>query len=374
MIVFNRPLITGQEELNIQQVFASDYFCGNGDFGLSCEARLKDMYGAPIALLTSSCSAALEIAALAMQMKSGDEVILPSFTHVGTATAFVRLGVQPVWCEIREDTRNINENMIEALITERTKAIIAVHYSGIACEMIRIREICDRHGIYLVEDNACGIDAQYHDKLLGTYGDISTLSFHQTKNIHCGEGGAVIVQHPELIERVRMIRDRGTDRSRFEENKVAAYTWQLPGSNYFASELQAAFLHAQLDALKDVTNYRFTLFNRYLKNLRSVLPPENLPSIPQNTQPNGHAFFILCESEVERRELIDYLHEKGIQSAFHYQPLHLAPYWNGTYDGDELPVTIETANHILRLPMHYNLTLGDVDRVCEAIHRFYERK
>ncbi len=373
MIVFNQPLVTGREEENIQKVFATGNFCGNGEFSGICEARLRIMYDARLALLTSSCSGALEIAALAMQLEPGDEVILPSFTHVGTASAFARMGAKLVWCDIRRDTRNIDENLVEGLVTDRTKAVVAVHYSGIGCEIERIREICDRHGIYLIEDNACGIDSKYRDRLLGTFGDVSALSFHQTKNIHCGEGGAVIVNNADLVDRIQIIRDRGTNRRRFDEKKVNAYTWRLPGSNYFISELQGAFLHAQLDTLKEVTDHRTLLFHRYLKGLKSTLPTESLPVVPDGFTPNGHAFFILCSSEEERKDLIDHLHREEIQSAFHYQPLHQAPYWNGAFDSTRLPVTEDTARRILRLPMHFNLTLADVDRVCEEIHRFFER-
>ena len=284
------------------------------------------------------------------------------------------MGVSLVWCDIRSDTRNIDEERIEALITDRTKAIVAVHYSGIASGVERIREICDGHGIYLIEDNACGIDAKVSGRLLGTFGDISTLSFHQTKNIHCGEGGAVIVNNPDLVDRIQMIRDRGTNRRRFDEHKVKSYTWRLPGSNYFASDLQAAFLHAQLDALQGVTQHRVALFNRYMQNMENTLPIESLPSVPDDSQPNGHAFFILCTSEDERRELNEFLHNNEIQSAFHYQPLHLAPYWDGAFDAVHLPVTDDTAKRILRLPMHFNLTIGDIDHVCDTIKRFYERK
>ena len=371
MIVFNDPYVSGAEEANIREVFGSKYFCGNGDFTRRCEATLQELHGAAAVLLTSSCSAALEICAQLLQLEPGDEVILPSFTHVGTATAFARLGATLVWADITPGTKNLDPDHLASLFTSRTRAVVAVHYCGVASGLERITELCARHGAVLIEDNAAGLGAAYRGRPLGTFGDVSTLSFHQTKNIHCGEGGALVLNNPRLVEAAATMRDRGTDRKAFEQHKVKAYTWQAPGSNYYMSELQAAFLAAQLAALLQVTQTRRALFARYHAGLQGALPAADLPLLPAESEHNGHAFYILCASQEQRRRLIAALHEADVQSAFHYQPLHAAPYWNGAYDHLRLPVTTSAAQRLLRLPMHMSLTMEQVDRICERVVAFF---
>jgi len=374
MIPFNDPYLAGAEEQYLRQVMESGWFCGNGHYAHACESLLQAMYGAQAVLLTSSCSAALEIAAQLLNLAPGDEVILPSFPHVGTATAFARQQAGIVWCDIDPATKGLDPDHLATLITPRTRAVVAVPYCGFACDVTRIQSLCGQHGLPLLEDNAAGIAATFGGRLLGTFGGLSVLSFHQTKNVHCGEGGALLVNRPELVEAAVTTRDRGTNRRAFDEKRVTAYTWQLPGSNYYSSELQAAFLMAQLETLPQATAHRRMLLERYLRNLRPVLPPAGLPGILPTAEPNGHAMYLLCESSAQRGRLIGHLHRAGVQSAFHYQPLHRAPYWNGAYNHIHLPVTDDVAGRILRLPMHFRLSPEQVDFICEVVGAFYRQE
>jgi len=372
-IPFNKPLILGNEKDNLAKVFEYDKFSGDGTFSTLCSELLEKYTKSSKAIMTSSCTDALEMAALLCDLEPGDEVIMPSYTFVTTASAFALRGVKIVWCDIRKDTKNIDETKIEALITSRTRAIVVVHYAGVACDMDKISKICKNYKLYLIEDAAQAIGCTYKGKKLGQFGDLATLSFHETKNIQCGEGGALLVNNLTMVERAQIIRDKGTNRIHFMEGKVDKYTWVDIGSSYMMSELQAAFLSSQLQNVEKVNAIRMASWNYYYKLLSEFLDPESLPIIPKNCTHNAHMFYILLGSIKERIALINYLQDNGILAVFHYIPLHLAPYWKGKYDLLDLPVTKAVSNQILRLPLFYNMKKQEIEYVVERIQIFYQQ-
>jgi len=373
-IPFNKPLILGNEQDSISHVFANDRFSGNGEMTQKCNSLLEEKVGCLKAIMTSSCTDALEMAALLVDLKLEDEVIMPSFTFVSTASAFALRGVNIVWCDIREDTKNIDETKIEELITTKTKALVVVHYAGVACEMDVIKSICEKHGIILIEDAAQAIDCAYKGKPLGRIGDLAAISFHETKNIQCGEGGALLVNNPEMVERAEFIRDKGTNRSHFNKGIVDKYTWIELGSSFLMSELQAAFLYSQLFNSVKVNNNRLESWDYYCKLLSEFIPKERLPYIPERCKHNAHMFYIICETIVQRSELIDYLNVNGIIAIFHYVPLHKAPYWKGKYDDIDLPITVKVSETLLRLPLYYNMKEEEIEFVVEKILKFYKNR
>lgn len=373
-IDFNKPLILGSEQDSLNRVFANGRFSGNGEITQKCNAILEEKTGCKKAIMTSSCTDALEMASLLSFIEPGDEVVMPSFTFVSTASAFALRGANIVWCDIREDTKNIDETKIEALITSKTKALVVVHYGGVACEMDTIKAICEKHGVVLIEDAAQAIDCSYKGKPLGSIGDIGVFSFHETKNIQCGEGGALLVNNPKMVERAEFIRDKGTNRSHFNKGIVDKYTWVELGSSFLMSELQAAFLYPQLLTSVEVNNNRLESWNRYYQLLTEFIPKERLLFIPKDCKHNAHMFYILCESKQQRSELIEHLKANGINAIFHYVPLHKAPYWDGKYDDIVLPVTDRVSETLLRLPMYYGLKSNDVELVVEKLREYYEQE
>jgi len=372
MIIFNEPLVLGSEQLFVQKVMDKEYFCGNGKFSHLCETELTKIFQVQKVLLTSSCSAAMSIVADLIDIQPDDEIIIPAFAHVGTASAFAAKKAKIVWCDIESGSRNLNIELLSELITDKTKAIVVVHYAGISCDMNLLTTFCLSNSILLIEDNAQGIGASYQGKSLGSYGDLAVTSFHQTKNIHCGEGGALIINSPDFIDKAQMIRDRGTDRKSFNQGEIDRWRWQTSGTNCYLSELQAAFLYAQIHELPKVNAHRIALFEYYNLLLKDILPPENLPQVLSESKPNGHCFSILTKSEKQRINIINSLRKEGVQSAFHYQPLHKAPFWKGLYDKLTLPETENVAQTILRLPMHYNLKLKDIEFICKKVEKVYE--
>ena len=370
-VPYNRPLILGGELENINKVFVNDQFSGNGEFSKKCNASLEKKTGCRKAIVTSSCTDALEMTALLADIQPGDEVIMPSFTFVTTASAFELRKANIVWCDIRPDTKNIDEKKIEALITPRTKAVVVVHYAGVGCEMDSIISICREHNLILIEDDAQGIDSSYKGRALGSFGDMAALSFHETKNIQCGEGGALLVNNSELVERAEFIRDKGTDRIHFNEGLVDKYTWVELGSSFLMSELQAAFLYSQLNNSEKVRNDRLNSWNLYYKLLSEFIPADKLPVVPENCVHNAHIFYFLCEDFEERAGMIRFLNEKGIGAIFHYVPLHQAPYWKGKYDYLNLKVTEKITRTLIRLPMFYRLKETEIEYVCSKIKEFY---
>ncbi len=370
-ITFNKPLVTGVEAEHIKKVVEKGQFSGNGEYSKKCNKILEQKTGCIKAIMTSSCTDSLEMCALLSGLKPGDEVIMPSFTFVTTASAFELRGANIVWCDIRPDTKNIDENLIESLITEKTKAVVVVHYAGVACEMDRISDICNRHNLILIEDAAQAIDASYKGKPLGSFGDLAAFSFHETKNIQCGEGGALLVNDPDMVERAEFIRDKGTNRTHFNKGIVDKYTWVELGSSFLMSELQAAFLCPQLEKSLEVNQNRLKSWNRYYELLSEFIPAEKLPVIPDQCSHNAHMFYMMADSFEERSELIKFLGDNGIYSIFHYIPLHKAPYWKGKYDGLTLENTEKISKTLLRLPMFYELKDEEIVYVCSKIREFF---
>jgi dTDP-4-amino-4,6-dideoxygalactose transaminase len=370
-ITFNKPLVLGNETEHIQKAVEKGQFSGNWEYSKKCNLLLEQKTGCRKAIVTSSCTDALEMCALLSGIKPGDEVIMPSFTFVTTASAFELRGANIVWCDIKSDTKNIDENKIEALITHNTKAVVVVHYAGVGCEMDRITEICNKHGLILIEDAAQAIDSSYKGKPLGSFGDMAALSFHETKNIQCGEGGALLVNNADMVERAEFIRDKGTNRVQFNKGIVDKYTWVELGSSFLMSELQAAFLFPQLQKSVEVNQNRLKSWNRYYELLSEFIPAEKLPFIPEHCVQNGHMFYIQTSSFGERSELIKFLADNGIYAIFHYVPLHKAPYWKGKYDGLRLENTEKISQTLLRLPMYYELKDEKIVYICTKIKEFY---
>jgi dTDP-4-amino-4,6-dideoxygalactose transaminase len=374
-IHFNKPFIAGKELFYIAQaVIENRHTAGDGPFTKKCHAWFEKRLNCSKALLTHSCTGALEMAAILADIQPGDEVVMPSFTFVSTANAFVLRGGVPVFVDILKDTLNINEHEIEKAITKRTKAIVPVHYAGVACNMTCIMEIADKHNLIVVEDAAQALLSTYRSKFLGTIGHMGCLSFHETKNVISGEGGALLLNSPELVERAEIIREKGTNRSKFFRGQVDKYTWIDIGSSFLPSELIGAFLYAQLEQADQIINVRQQLFRKYFDMLRPLKERGmiRLPFIDDHSDANGHIFYIITRSFLERTRLIEYLRGKDIQAVFHYIPLHSSPAGvkYGRTSGD-MKVTDEISDQLLRLPLYYGMTNDEMERVVEAINSFY---
>lgn len=369
-VPFNRPGLVGTESAYVMQSIFSEHVSGDGQFTQKCHALLKDMLGVDRALLTTSCTHALEISGLLLQVEAGDEVIVPSFTFVSTINAFVLRGAQPVFCDIRPDTLNMDEAQLESLITPRTKAIVVVHYAGVACEMDAICRIAAKHGVPVVEDNAHGLFGKYKGQYLGTFGCLATQSFHETKNFHCGEGGALIINDMSLFERAEIIREKGTNRNRYFRGQVDKYSWVDVGSSYLPSDMLAAFLLAQLEAREQIQAKRQHIWELYDRELTQWASENGVrrPIVPAECEQTYHMYYLLLPSEEKRRALIARLKEQGILSVFHYLPLHLSEMGQrfGGQVGD-CPVTESTSDRLLRLPFFLNLPEADQHRVIQTI-------
>lgn len=365
--------MTGKELWYITRGFNSGQFSGDGMYTKLCHRFFEESLGVEKALLATSCTHALEMAAILLDIQPGDEVIVPSFTFVSTVNAFVLRGAQPVFADIRQDTLNMNETLLESLITSRTKAIVPVHYAGVGCEMDVIMEVASRHGIAVIEDNAHGLFGRYRGRYLGTFGQLATQSFHETKNIHCGEGGALLINDPQFIERAEIIREKGTNRSRFFRGQVDKYSWVDIGSSYLPSDILAAFLFAQLEVKDSIQEKRQSLWGQYSAGLCSWADKNGvrLPIIPEQCDQAYHMFYLLLPSLDIRQRLINYLKEYGILSVFHYLPLHLSDMGIrfGGKQGD-CPITEDMSDRILRLPFYNDLSSDDQQRVIDAILSF----
>ncbi len=369
-IPFNKPFIIGKELEYITQAVELGHLSGDGPFTKKCHAWIEEAFGAKKALLTHSCTAALEMAAILADIQPGDEVIMPSYTFVSTANAFVLRGAIPVWCDIREDTLNIDETKIEALITSKTKAIVPVHYAGVGCEMDAIMEIAERHNLLVIEDAAQAVNVTYKGRYLGTIGHFGCYSFHETKNFISGEGGALVINDDRFQERAEIIREKGTNRSQFFRGEVDKYTWVDCGSSFLPSELVAAFLYAQLEEADKINEKRLSIWNVYYKGLNPLADAGKLrlPVIPSECEHNAHMFYIVLPTAEQRDALIASLREQGIASVFHYIPLHTAPMGQKVQPVvPSLPVTEAIAPRLLRLPMFYDLTKAQALNVCERI-------
>ena len=372
-IPFNHPYFSGRELEFIQQAIANCQISGDGTFTKKCHALLEKELGTPKALLTTSCTHALEMAALLLDIKPGDEVIAPSFTFVSTVNAFVLRGARPVFIDIRRDTLNLDEKLLDCLITSRTKAILVVHYAGVACEMDTILEVAGRHGVPVVEDNAHGLFGKYRGKHLGTFGCLATLSFHESKNFTCGEGGALLINDPQYIERAEIVREKGTNRSRFFRGQVDKYTWLDIGSSYLPSDILAAFLYAQLETREIIQSKRKRIWKYYEENLRDWAAARRvqIPTVPSQCEQPYHMFYLVLPSLQARQALIAYLNTREISSVFHYLPLHFSRMGRkfGGKKGD-CPVTEEVSNRLVRLPFYNDLTEAEQMRVVAALKDF----
>ena len=375
MISFNVPPYCGKEDEYVIEAIRNHKICGDGEFTKKCSKWLEENTGTEKALLTTSCTHATEMAALLCDIKPGDEIIMPSYTFVSTADAFVLRGAKVVFVDIRPDTMNIDEKKIEAAITKKTKAIVPVHYAGVACEMDTIMNIARRYNLFVIEDAAQGVMSKYKGKALGTIGDYGCYSFHETKNYSMGEGGALLIKNADMIENAEILREKGTNRSKFFRGQIDKYTWVNYGSSYLPSELNAAYLWAELEMADIINEDKLRTWNHYYEGLQYLA--ENgkidLPCIPKECEHNAHMFYIKAKDLDERTKLISYMKEHGIGCVFHYIPLHSAPAGRrfGRFCGEDIYTTKES-ERLMRLPMYYGLKLEDIDRVIETIERFYK--
>jgi dTDP-4-amino-4,6-dideoxygalactose transaminase len=373
VIPFNKPFVNGRGRDYVAQALSSMKHSGDGPFTQRCHALLESLLGVPKSLLTTSCTHALDMSALLLNLHSGDEAIVPSFTFASTANAFALRGARIVFADIKRDTLNLDETQLESLITPQTKAIVVVHYAGVGCEMDSIMAVGNRHNIQVIEDNALGLFGKYRGKYLGTFGCLAAQSFHETKNFSCGEGGVLLINDPKLVERAEIIREKGTNRSRFFRGDVDKYSWMDLGSSYLPSDILAGLLLSQLEAMEEIQARRRQIWEAYRAGLREWAEGQGvgLPFVPSHCDQAYHMFYLLLPSLQDRQALINYLLSRGILAVFHYLPLHLSEYgkrWGGRM-GD-CPVTEDLSDRLLRLPFFFSLTDSDQAKVIETICSF----
>ena len=375
MIPFNVPPFTGKEMDYIRQAVENQKICGDGPYTKKCSEWIEHKTGVTKCLLTTSCTHATELAALLADVKEGDEVIMPAYTFVSTADAFVLRGAKPVFVDIRPDTMNIDETLIEDAITPRTKAIVPVHYAGVACEMDTIMDIAKRHNLLVIEDAAQGVMSTYKGQALGAIGDFGCYSFHETKNYSMGEGGALLIKDPKYVEEAEIIREKGTNRSKFFRGQIDKYTWVNFGSSYLPSDMNAAYLWAQLELAEEINGKRLSIWNRYWELLQPLKEQGciELPTVPEGCVHNAHMFYIKAKDLEERTRLIDFLKKNEIWSVFHYIPLHTAPAGMkfGEFHGEDKYTTKES-ERLCRLPLFYSLELDQVDYIASKVKEFYQ--
>jgi len=374
-IPFNKPYVSGKENEYVTRAITAGEIAADGRFTKACARILEERFSIPKVLMMPSCTAGLEMAALLCDIQPGDEVILPSYTFVSTANAFLRAGARPVFVDIRPDTLNLDETLVEAAITPRTKAIVPVHYAGVGCEMDVLGEIARKHGLLVVEDAAQGVHAYYRDRALGSIGDLGAYSFHDTKNYVAGEGGTLSINNRALLERAEIIRDKGTNRQKFFRGEIDKYTWVDIGSSFLPSEISCAFLLAQLEQLEPILQRRRAIAEGYAERLAPLERAGLLrgPRVPEHCRQNYHMFYILLASEAVREGLATRLRQDGIQAVSHYVPLHLSPMgrkWG--YEDGSLPITEDLAARLLRLPLYFALSASDQDEVCDGIQSYLQ--
>ena len=373
MIGFNVPIFIDESIECIKEAINKRKICGDGEFTKKCSEWMEEKFNSPKILLTTSCTSALEMAAILLDIKPGDEVIMPSYTFVSTADAFVMVGAKVIFVDVNPKTMNIDENLIEDAITEKTRAIVPVHYAGVGCEMNKIMEIARRHNLKVVEDAAQGVDAYYHGKALGTIGDFGCYSFHETKNFTMGEGGALVFQKNEYQEKAEILREKGTDRSKFFRGQIDKYRWIDYGSSYLPSEMNAAYLYAQLEECDKINRKRHQVYDGYHERLEDLEKQGKIqrPVVPEGCVHNAHMYYIKVKDIAVRTRLIAYLRENGIAPAFRYVPLHSSPAGEkfGRFHGKDVYTTKES-ERLLRLPMFYDLSMDDVDYIAEKIREF----
>ena len=372
-IPFNKPYFTGKETEYIREAVNSGKISGDGIFTDKCHSFFEQKYGFKKCLLTSSCTDALEMAAILLEIKEGDEIIAPSYTFVSTVNAFVLRGAKIIFADSQADNPNIDVDTIEKLVSPQTKAIVVVHYGGLACQMDKIMAIANKHNLFVVEDAAQAIDAYYEHKPLGGIGHLAAFSFHETKNIIAGEGGMLVINDVKFVERAEIIREKGTNRSKFFRGEIDKYTWVDIGSSFLPSEITAAFLYAQLENIEKIQEKRKEIWNRYFQNLMPLQEKGliQIPKIPIFASNNAHLFYVLCKNLSERNSLLRYLNEKGILAVFHYLPLHTSPYFLERHQTECLPNAEKYANTLLRLPLFYELKEEEQTFICDSIYGFY---
>ncbi len=375
MIRFNVPPYTGKELDYIKVAVENQKICGDGEFTAKCNQWLEDKTGTKKALLTTSCTHATELAAILAEIQPGDEVIMPAYTFVSTADAFVLRGATAVFVDIRPDTMNMDENLIEAAITDKTKAIVPVHYAGVSCDMDKIMEIANKYHLAVIEDAAQGIMSTYKGRALGTIGDFGCFSFHETKNFSMGEGGALLIRDEKDVENAEIIREKGTNRAKFFRGQIDKYTWVEKGSSYLPSEMNAAYLYAQLELAEEITADRMATWERYYKAFEQLAADEKieLPFIPEDCTHNAHMFYLKCKDLEERTALINFLKENDILAVFHYVPLHTAPAGlkYGRFHGEDKYTTKES-ERLVRLPLYYGLEPEKTDYIISKVKEFYQ--
>jgi len=374
-IPFNKPFLVGNELAYIKDAIERGQLSGNGYYTKKCHDFFEKKYGFNKCLLTTSCTDALEMAAILAEIKEGDEVIIPSFTFVSTANAFVLRGAKIIFADSCPNVPNIDLNKVEELITNKTKALVVVHYAGIACDMDKALEIAQKYNLFLIEDAAQAIDSYYKSKPLGSFGHFSTFSFHETKNIISGEGGMLVVNDEKYFRRAEIIWEKGTNRAEFFRGEVNKYGWVDIGSSFLPSELISAFLYAQLENIEKIQERRKEIWNRYYKALK-ILEEKGyikLPYIPSYATVNGHIFYFLCNDNKTQQAILSYLKSNGILAVFHYLPLHESPFYENKYDGRDLPYSKMISENIVRLPLYYNLTNEEQDFVIESVIKFFKQ-
>ena len=374
MIPFNKPFLTGKETIYIEQAVATGKISGDGTFTKKCHTFFEEKFGFRKVLLTTSCTDALEMAAILLNLQEGDEVIVPSYTFVSTANAFVLRGAKLIFADSRADHPGMDEARIEALITPKTKAIVVVHYAGVACDMDIIMDIAHRHHLFVVEDAAQAIDSYYKGKPLGSIGHLGAFSFHETKNIISGEGGMLVINDPQFIERAEIIREKGTNRSKFFRGEVDKYNWVDIGSSFLPSDIIAAFLFAQVENLGSIQAKRKLLWDTYWQALQPIRDFVRLPHIPAYATNNAHMFYLICNSIEERDALIQHLKRDGIMAVFHYQSLHSSNFYADKHDGRDLEMVEFYTSNLLRLPMFFELSSDDIqNKIAPSLLSFYKR-
>lgn len=377
MINFNEPPYMEKGIDYIRKAVENKKICGDGEYTKKCNAWLEEHTGTKKALLTTSCTHATELAAILSEIKPGDEVIMPAYTFVSTADAFVLRGAKAVFVDIRPDTMNIDEKLIEHAITDKTRAIVPVHYAGVSCEMDTILAIAKKYNLLVIEDAAQGVMSSYKGKALGTMGDYGCYSFHETKNYSMGEGGALLIRDEKNVENAEIVREKGTNRSKFFRGQIDKYTWVEAGSSYLPSELNAAYLYAQLEEAEKINEKRLSIWNRYWDGLEKLSDEGKIvrPTIPEGCVHNAHMFYLKARDLEERTALISYLKEQGVQAVFHYIPLHTAPAGQryGVFVGEDRYTTAESEK-LVRLPLYYNLALDQVDYIIDKVQAFYKER
>jgi dTDP-4-amino-4,6-dideoxygalactose transaminase len=373
MIRFNQPYLFGDELVYLNKAVADGRLAGNGDFTKKCHSFFEERFGFKKTLLTTSCTDALEMAALLMELKVGDEVIMPSYTFVSTANAFVLRGVKIVFVDSQPDHPNMDVSKIETLVTSKTKAIVAVHYGGVACDMEGLKTICDKHQLFLVEDAAQAIDSYYKGRPLGSFGDFAAFSFHETKNVVSGEGGLLVVNNEKYAARAEIIWEKGTNRSAFFRGEVDKYGWVDVGSSFLPSELIAAYLFGQLQNLQEIQRRRVKIWNYYFNELEPISRNSGfkLPVVHNKATNNAHVFYLICKNADQRSALLDCLKSMGIGAVFHYLSLHKSPFYKEKHDGRLLPNADHYSECLVRLPLHLHLTTVDLNLITSTIIDFY---